>query len=485
MKDKLLKHFDKHLLDYGKVITKSFYNKPSEAHLEIEKMLLDDEKRQLNVIVPRGLGKTTIVGEIYVLWHLFVHKTDMPKLVVIVSKTQGHSIDRITRIKDIVEYSQNFRTLHGYYGVETAKIWREDRVTFKNGNTIIARGLGQPLRGLNINGVRPTLIVLDDPEDENNTKTTEAMEGNLTWLLQAALPSMDTRYHKMVVIGTPLNQRCLVMKLMDMSDWHSYKTSYIVERDGVRKSIWEEMRSLESLDALMNSYKEIGRLSMFYKEYMCEVIGDEDQLFKPEYIRFADYEYFNENGNGFIRFEDETVKAVNVFIGVDPASSVKQTADYSVIFPVAVDAEKNRYALPYFRDRVKPMALTRAIIDWQNKYKAQRVRVESVGYQEMIRDYLREETYIPGMEIKENPRNSKSSRLESMEPMFASGKVFIQRSMQDFVDELLAYPRGKHDDLLDAWYYANKNVYIPYHEEAKHLTNTKKNSNLLLDWRIL
>ena len=131
------------------------------------------------------------------------------------------------------------------------------------------------------------------------------------------------------------------------------------------------------------------------------------------------------------------------------------------------------------------MALTRAIIDWQKKYKAQRVRVESVGYQEMIRDYLREETYIPGMEIKENPRNTKSSRLESLEPMFASKKVFMLKSMQEFVDELLAYPRGKHDDLLDAWYYANKNVYIPYHESPQVLTNQKINSNLRLDWKVL
>lgn len=484
MKDKLIAHFDKHILEYGKVITKSFYHKPSEAHIKIEKMLLDDEKKQLNIIVPRGLGKTTLVGEIYVLWHLFVHKQDTPKLVVIVSKTQQHSKDRISRIQDIIEYSQNFRTLHGYHGRENAKVWREDRLTLDNGNTIVARGLGQPLRGLKINDVRPTLIVLDDPEDENNTKTSEAMEGNLTWLLAAALPSLDRRYSKIVIIGTPLNQRCLVMKLMDMGDWDSYKTSYIIEEDGVRKSIWEEMRSLESLDTLMASYKEIGRLSMFYKEYMCTVIGDEDQIFKPEYIQIEEYEYEEIGGFGFIKMGERTIP-VNVFMGVDPASSTKQTADYSVIFPVAIDSEKNRYALPYFRQRVKPMQLTRAIVDWHKKYKPQRVRIETVGYQEMIRDYLREETYIPGMEIKENPRNSKSARLESLEPMFASKKVFLTADMQDFIDELLAYPRSKHDDLLDGWYYANKNVYIPYHEEQKHLTNTNNNSRLQLDWRIL
>ena len=66
--------------------------------------------------------------------------------------------------------------------------------------------------------------------------------------------------------------------------------------------------------------------------------------------------------------------------------------------------------------------------------------------------------FIPGLEIKENPRTSKSYRLESLQPLFANKKVYIQKDMQAFIDELTLYPRGKHDDLLDGFFYANKNV---------------------------
>jgi len=90
--------------------------------------------------------------------------------------------------------------------------------------------------------------------------------------------------------------------------------------------------------------------------------------------------------------------------------------------------------------------------------------------------------FIPGLEIKENPRTSKSYRLESLQPLFASNKVYIQSSMQAFVDELLLYPRGKHDDLLDGFFYANKNCYKPLHESSVKssednyfLGNTTKN----------
>ena len=39
--------------------------------------------------------------------------------------------------------------------------------------------------------------------------------------------------------------------------------------------------------------------------------------------------------------------------------------------------------------------------------------------------------------------------------------------MQAFIDECTLYPRGKHDDLLDGFFYANKNSYKPHHEASE------------------
>ena len=109
------------------------------------------------------------------------------------------------------------------------------------------------------------------------------------------------------------------------------------------------------------------------------------------------------------------------------------------------------------------------IIEYFKIFKPVKVRVESVGYQEMLREYLKqrcseEGIFISGLEIKENPRTRKSYRLESLQPIFANNKVFIQKNMQALVDELTLYTRGKHDDLLDGFFYANKNCYKPVHE---------------------
>ena len=109
----------------------------------------------------------------------------------------------------------------------------------------------------------------------------------------------------------------------------------------------------------------------------------------------------------------------------------------------------------------------------------------------MLREYVKvrcEESnmFIPGLEIKENPRNSKSMRLETMEPYFAQGKFHMQKNMMELKDELLLYPRGKHDDLLDGLYYATKKIYQPFHKKEdkcevnKELNPAKKKTSWFL-----
>tara|TARA_R100000742_G_C4265452_1_gene83473 strand:- start:856 stop:1272 length:417 start_codon:yes stop_codon:yes gene_type:complete len=137
------------------------------------------------------------------------------------------------------------------------------------------------------------------------------------------------------------------------------------------------------------------------------------------------------------------------------------------------------------------MQLAESIIEYFKIFKPVKVRVESVGYQEMLREYLKqrcdeEKIFISGLEIKENPRTSKSSRLETMQPYFAQKKMFMLESMDELRDELLLYPRGKHDDLLDGLFYAMKKCYTPHHKSvAKENKKSYTSDNLdNISWKI-
>lgn len=477
----------KNMIMFGKVIMPNMFSAPSpEFHYTIANTLIDDSNKQINIIAPRGHAKSSIVGGVYPLYHIMNHSG--AKLIVLVSRTQDHAIKLLGTIKDTIEYSESFRQIYGYWGQHNARQWAKSEIELKDGSMIICKGTGQQLRGIKVGSQRPTLIIVDDPEDENNTKTAEAMEQNLRWLLQSAVPSLDPKKGKIIVIGTPQHQRCMVEILKEMKGWVNHHFSPSISKN---KALWEDWQPIKKLIQKKEELESIGRSSVFYREYMCQIVGDEDQLFKQEYIQYHDYELeIDSNGYHYLIKDDEK-KPVNVFMGVDPASSVRKTADYSVIMPVAVDDNNKRYILQYYRNRATPMQLAESIIEYFKIFKPVKVRVESVGYQEMLREYLKqrcdeENIFISGLEIKENPRTSKSSRLETMQPYFAQNKVYLKKTMEELKDELLLYPRGKHDDLLDGLFYATKKCYGPVHEASK--PNQTNNNNAYLDddvsWKI-
>lgn len=462
------------ILLFGKmVMPRTFYLESPEFHKEICEHLQNPQYKKLNIIAPRGTAKSSLIAGVYALHHLMF--AEGQKVIVLSSRTQYHAVLLLQSIKDILDYSMEFRSVFGYWGEQSAKRWTSTEIILKDGSAIICKGTGQAIRGIKVGNQRPTLLILDDPEDENNTKTAESMEANLRWLLQQASPAIDPHKGRIIVIGTPLHERCMVLTLKEASGWITLHYKYIVTQDdGTRISLWPQMRDLESLDALKKEHEDIGRLSAFYREYMCEVIGDEDALFREEYFQYYQGEFESKDGQGTLRLDkDGSVEdiPVDVYMGVDPASSTRATADFSTIVVVGIDKRGHRYVLDYWHRRVTPLAHAEAIIEWYKRYRPLKTRIESNGYQEMLKDYLRmrcreEGIFIPGLEIKEVARTNKNSRLESMQPLFAKKMVWMRTSQIALRDELLLYPRSKHDDLMDGLFYAMKNI-TPVNESER------------------
>ncbi len=477
---------------FGKICMSNMFavNSP-KFHYEIAEQLLNPDKKQINIVAPRGHAKSSIVGGIFPLHHLMYGEGQ--KLVVLVSRTQDHAVKLLGLLKDTMDYSEAFRSIFGYWGQHSARSWSKSEIELKDGSMVICKGTGQQLRGIKVGNQRPTLIIVDDPEDENNTKTAEAMENNLRWLLQSAVPSLDPMKGRIVIIGTPQHQRCMVETLKGMHGWKNLTFKPDFDKN---IALWEDWWSIEKLLEKKKELESINRLSVFYREYACEIVGDEDQLFKADDFRYYDGDFIRKKGKSYLRITSldgekcDKMVPVNVFTGVDPASSVKRGADYSVIYNLAVDDEDNRYSLPYYRKHATPLTLAEAIVNNFRRYRSEKTRIESVGYQEMLREYVLkrsrdENLFIPGLNIKENPRTSKSNRLESLQPIFANHKMFLKEDQQDLINELLLFPRGKHDDLLDGLFYANKGSYIPHHKYEDAPLVTKGIRNIFSDWQLV
>jgi len=463
----------KDILVLGKTISPKTYYLPSpEFHPELAGMLSDTSIRQGMAEAPRGTAKSSLCID-EVLRHLVYDEGD--KVVVIQSKTRKEAVRRLTKIKNVLDYGLEFRELYGYFGEQVSTTWREDEIRVKThyGSwTVAAIGTGQQARGILEDDTRITLYYLDDPDDEDNCLTSEQMDKNFDKFL-GNMGGLDMRNGRVRIVGTPIRAGCIVERIRNAPGWVTLHYSAIKE-DGT--PLWEEMYSLEFLNTKKEEHKALGKLSKYYSEYMCQIVGDEDQLFRPDDMRYWEGELFLKGDNTFLRirmlnrvvFQEPIIKAVNVFQGNDPASSTKQSADYSVRFSLAYDEEKNIYCLPYFRKRVTPMVFADEIIRSIKEEKPMRGHIESTNYQEMLRQYVREKLKeqglsLPGLEIKFNPRTEKSARLETLQPFFAQHKVFLLENMKEFEDELFSYPRGKHDDTIDGFYYATRKLITPNH----------------------
>lgn len=475
-------------------LKETVFERTPDLHKEVYDSLQSksDDMRKILAVLPRGHGKTTIAGKIFPL-HTALYATK-PEIIVLVSKTQGHAKRLLRWVKEKLN-SKAVQFWFGDYSSETAKSWASDEIILKNNVMIVALGMGQQIRGITHSDARPTIIILDDPEDDENTRTEESMSNNLDWLLGEADYALDPHTGKLIVIGTTIRDGCMVMRLRASSGWHTIWKPAITnfERQEV---LWPERFSFVSLMNDKRNKESIGKGNQWAREMQLEIQSNIEQIFKPDDIKPFEY-----NGTfklvenrpwGLVEIGTRKIP-VNVFMGVDPASSLSKRADNSVVFPIGMCAKGHIYCLPYFRDRIQPMQLGAKIIDMGELYRPIRARVESVQFQEMLRQYVYDEMrkraldgghWISGLDQKVLPRGEKTARLEGMQHYFMTHRVHLLEGQEDFYRELTTFPRGTHDDTLDGFYLAVMGAYpcdVPEYSGDAPPTTARK--SVAYDWQ--
>ncbi len=469
-KEKELELMERKPLYFGKVIMPKMFKVPSARfHYELEEAYLNKSLKKINTIAPRNHAKSSVITGNFATHHLLTGEGQ--KVIVIVSQTQPLAVRALNKIKNLLNKSEMIRYFYGDLGEKTARIWRSDHIVLANGNAIYALGMGQQVTGFKVDDQRITLLILDDPENDDNTKTAEAMEDNFDKLVKEYVPALDVARGRIWVVGTPQKENCIVERLKDMEGWTTFWYDSIVNEER-KEVLWEEQISWNFLMEEKRSYESVGKAHLFASEYRCVVRGADDNLFTKQMFKYWDGELvIKPNGYSYLAIKvldnnllDEIeYRPVNVFTGIDPASSVADTADYSVIYTVAVDANMNIFCLPYVRQRLKPYDLVTRIQIENKKYRPHHTRVEVNGYQQMLAEAVHRMELFHGAIIKETARNEKNNRLGSLHNFYATGKVYHKMDMKEFENELLFYPRSKHDDIMDAFYYATFKVYPPSH----------------------
>lgn len=232
------------------------------------------------------------------------------------------------------------------------------------------------------------------------------------------------------------------------------------EETGEDKSYWEYKENFKDLVKQRDEGSSKEKY-VFYGQYMQEPAPVGNGEFSKDRIQF-----FNPNHESF------SCREMNIWIFYDPANTKKENADYTAMIVVGLAPDQNYYILDLVRDKLNPTERVNALIKLHKKWnfkggKPPRVGVEQYG---MMTDkyYIQKAqeaiNYRFGLEELKG-RLSKEDRIRRAIPDWDNSRVYIADKIlynnykgevhdlsSEFIeDELMLFPVGKNDDMIDAW----------------------------------
>ena len=158
---------------------------------------------------------------------------------------------------------------------------------------------------------------------------------------------------------------------------------------------------------------------------------------------------------------------MNRYIVVDPANSRKRDSSYTAMAVIGLGTDQNYYWLDGLRDRLGLPERIKALFALHRRWKPLAVGYECYGTQEGDIDLIKAEQERINYRFTVIPlrgRESKDDRIPRLEPSYAERRWYWPEKLlktraetgqfdlvQEFLhEEYLAYPYGRHPDMLDA-----------------------------------
>ena len=133
------------LITFGKLFSPQDFlaSATPDFHHDVGKLLIDKQKQQLALVLPRDHAKSTLAACAVLHRFLFATK-EAPEFIAWVGEAQDQARDNLGWIQNHIYENP---AIHYYFGDLEGDKWAKDEFTLKNGCRIIGKGTSQRLRG--------------------------------------------------------------------------------------------------------------------------------------------------------------------------------------------------------------------------------------------------------------------------------------------------------------------------------------------------
>jgi len=343
-------------------------------------------------------------------------------------------------------------------------VWRGDalqviRDTVSKEPTVMASSVGTVMTGLHFDR-----IVFDDIVTYDNSDTPTKVQRVKDWVkdIQSVLDPYNPQTElggEIDIFGTRYSLDDYYAEILDKKDSSSFvffeRNVYKNGTDDAEGFTWPERFNQEVVDQLR---EDLGS-ARFASQYMNLVISEEEKQ-----LRSSDIQWIHRNNaivkDGYVEvhFEGSSKpQFIRPYLVIDPAISMKKTADNSVIMVGGINYEKDLFIFDYKSGKFKPNQIVELTYELMERWKLHAATIETIAYQasllDTFRDSFRQRKPIVLREFR--PQGDKKARISTnLEPLFANKKVYMVSwisSQKAFMDEIDYFPRASvKDDHIDA-----------------------------------
>ncbi len=192
----------------------------------------------------------------------------------------------------------------------------------------------------------------------------------------------------------------------------------------------------------------------FYGQYLNDPMDDSLLEFKREWFQKFNLVAGSQLANEF--------PVAPVLISIDPAFRMRQSNDDSGIVVTKTLSDNNVYVIEAKGIKANPQMLIDEIFRLVDKYVfVDKILLETVTAQIMLLDLLNAEMRKRGkffviQEVKPDSNETKAARIRGLIPHYSNRRIYHMGNMYALEEQLLEFPKGAHDDIIDALSYQVK-----------------------------